>query len=370
MHIRRLRGWIFAILCAAAACAILLISAATAQNHARDTPTGGCPRILLYFTRGSGQKIGQVRGLGSPGGELYEILQGRYRGELGVMANPYRAVNVAAVVNLFGTRYGASVANGVQSEVRNIMDLGQICAESYLILGGYSQGAQVTRLALHELVRLDPGEVPHIAAVVLFGDPYFNFKEPNVLYPQAATDPQRFNPRRHGILLQRPFARAVAIDPVMHDRVFSWCHRKDVVCQGGHVLNPPGIKGHTDYERDKAALNTAVAAVARRLRLIGLPPLVFEYRVVGTCTDGECGLAKWSGPGVTTGFSTVGAVSENETVAIVCQTTGETVTGQNGVSSAIWDKLTDGAFVPDYYIDTPNVGVYSAPIPRCANAGA
>ena len=29
------------------------------------------------------------------------------------MANPYRAVRVAAVVNLFGTRYGASVTNGV-----------------------------------------------------------------------------------------------------------------------------------------------------------------------------------------------------------------------------------------------------------------
>ena len=73
-----------------------------------------------------------------------------------------------------------------------------------------------------------------------------------------------------------------------------------------------GIKGHTDYGLDKTDLQTAAATIDRRLRLSGLRLTLFEYRVVGTCTDGECGLAKWTGPG-TTGFITVGAIPENET---------------------------------------------------------
>lgn len=43
---------------------------------------------------------------------------------------------------------------------------------------------------------------------------------------------------------------------------------------------------------------------------------------------------------------------------------GEAVTGRHA-TSAVWDRLGDGTYVSDYYTDTPAVGTWSAPIPRC-----
>jgi hypothetical protein len=43
---------------------------------------------------------------------------------------------------------------------------------------------------------------------------------------------------------------------------------------------------------------------------------------------------------------------------------GETVS--NGyAASAVWDKLTNGAWASDFYLDTPNIGTWSPPIPQC-----
>jgi hypothetical protein len=43
---------------------------------------------------------------------------------------------------------------------------------------------------------------------------------------------------------------------------------------------------------------------------------------------------------------------------------GQTVS--NGyAASAVWDRLTSGDWVSDFYIDTPNIGTFSPPIPPC-----
>jgi Rv2525c-like, glycoside hydrolase-like domain len=48
-------------------------------------------------------------------------------------------------------------------------------------------------------------------------------------------------------------------------------------------------------------------------------------------------------------------------VTVVCQTPGTKV----GTTS-VWNKLTDGNYVSDYYVSTPSNTTYSAPLPRCA----
>ena len=48
-------------------------------------------------------------------------------------------------------------------------------------------------------------------------------------------------------------------------------------------------------------------------------------------------------------------------VPVSCQAPGRPVG-----STAIWDKLTDGTYVTDYYLNTPSATGYSAPLPRCA----
>ena len=57
-------------------------------------------------------------------------------------------------------------------------------------------------------------------------------------------------------------------------------------------------------------------------------------------------------------------------LAIICQAVGQTTIGANGASSAIWDRLSTGGFVPDFYVNTPNVGSFSPPIPPCRDLSA
>jgi cutinase len=317
------------------------------------TSFDGCPKVLLYYSRGSGQKLDVARrGLPGPGLPLYNALAARFgSANIGSMANGYPAVAVISLRPPFvGRGYRPSVDNGVQSAARNIVDLIGLCPQSEVVLGGFSQGAQVTREALGVLVAKHLQR--HVAAVIFFGDPYFNPSEKNV------TTLGTFKRQQKGILRRRLLRKAMPIDPAFSGDVFSWCHRSDVICQGLHFGNSG--KEHSTYARDAEA---AAAQIADRLAATE-----HLYHVSGTCAGGPCGLAEWSGPG-TANFIRVGAAYESQQVDIICQAIGQKVTGTNGISSAIWDELINGAFVSDYYLDTPNVGIYSPPIPRCRGLG-
>jgi surface antigen len=92
-------------------------------------------------------------------------------------------------------------------------------------------------------------------------------------------------------------------------------------------------------------------------------PQYFVYHVTGTCRDGACGLTLRAGPGYS-GYAAVGGLPEGAEVDVTCQATGETVS--NGyASSAIWDRLTNGDWVSDFYVSTPNIGTWSPAIPQC-----
>ena len=47
-------------------------------------------------------------------------------------------------------------------------------------------------------------------------------------------------------------------------------------------------------------------------------------------------------------------------VDVRCQDAGGVVKG-----SQVWDQLTNGGWIPDYYVNTPNIGDFSYPIPLC-----
>ena len=90
----------------------------------------------------------------------------------------------------------------------------------------------------------------------------------------------------------------------------------------------------------------------------------YPYYVVGTCEDGQCGLHLRSGPGYSS-YPIVGTKYDGEEIDIVCQSYGEAFTAPSGGSSSIWDQLTNGDWVIDYYVDTPGRGVPSPPLPPC-----
>lgn len=74
---------------------------------------------------------------------------------------------------------------------------------------------------------------------------------------------------------------------------------------------------------------------------------------------GSAGLYERSGPG--TNYSQIGWLANGATIMIACQIKSDSAV--NG--SAVWDLLTDGKFITDYYTDTPVVGDYSPGIGHC-----
>jgi surface antigen len=90
----------------------------------------------------------------------------------------------------------------------------------------------------------------------------------------------------------------------------------------------------------------------------------YPYYVVSTCDEGECGLHLRAGPGYTS-YAITGKKYDGEEVDVVCQAHGETFTSEHGGSSDVWDRLTSGDWVSDFFVDTAERGALSPPIPLC-----
>ncbi|MGW0553170.1 glycoside hydrolase domain-containing protein [Streptomyces sp. NPDC002926] len=64
--------------------------------------------------------------------------------------------------------------------------------------------------------------------------------------------------------------------------------------------------------------------------------------------------------GPSTGYPVSTSYAPGSALKVVCQAPGSAVG-----TTAVWDKLSDGTYVTDYYVSTPSNTGYSAPLPRC-----
>lgn len=214
--------------------------------------------MLVFSSRGSGDTGSTTALLGAPGKALYDTIH-KFIPQAEPWGNPYKAVGVAsfwhpsqivnglgAVTKLSGPGLGAyhdSAVNGEKLLAEKIHDTVADCGKrTWLVLTGYSQGAQVTADVYQR--NLTQAELARIAGVVLFGDPYFNSRD-------GAVDAGPFSNSRNGILGTRP-----ALTPTLDRRVFSFCHAHDPICQGvltrsaGHITaDPIAVTGkqHDNY---------------------------------------------------------------------------------------------------------------------------
>jgi surface antigen len=81
------------------------------------------------------------------------------------------------------------------------------------------------------------------------------------------------------------------------------------------------------------------------------------YQVTGT---GGSGVNARSAP--STGASIVGHYADGASINISCQTNGGVVNG----ATWVWDQLSNGSYVSDYYTTTPTVDNFSVNLPNCA----
>jgi surface antigen len=94
--------------------------------------------------------------------------------------------------------------------------------------------------------------------------------------------------------------------------------------------------------------------------------VTYPHHVYHTCANGACGLRLHAAPSISS--TVTGVLGDGAEVDIVCQTTGDGVSGADGSSSPVWDYLSNGSYAADYYIDTPGSnGAFSPPIPLCGS---
>lgn len=74
--------------------------------------------------------------------------------------------------------------------------------------------------------------------------------------------------------------------------------------------------------------------------------------------DSDTPLNERTGP--STSYSKVGEEAPGSRLSIVCQVSGERIG-----STKVWNKLHDGSYVTDAYVDTPGKPGYTKPIPYC-----
>ncbi len=85
------------------------------------------------------------------------------------------------------------------------------------------------------------------------------------------------------------------------------------------------------------------------------------YSVVGT---GSNGLNDRSAPSTSGGV--LGNLKNGTAIYIACQVSGGAyATGGSPATDAIWDQLTSGGYVADYWVSTPSVGSFSPGIATC-----
>lgn len=108
---------------------------------------------------------------------------------------------------------------------------------------------------------------------------------------------------------------------------------------------------------------TPAPAPVEESEVAGQSVAAVRQTVKGTCAaTAECRANTRSGPG--TSYARTGQVKEGDKVDVVCQGTGETVVTLGGVSS-VWNKLSDGSWISDLYLDTAGKPGFSPAITRC-----
>lgn len=141
--------------------------------------------------------------------------------------------------------YRLSVQNGVEELTGFLRDRVQECPKQQIVLGGYSQGAEVVGEALNKL----PNNVlTHITYAALFGDPKLDLFNGAGDWLIGNKTPWVRGDVGWGELGGSLGAREPYIPDLMYGKTGSWCDAYDLICTG-NILNAAETQLGGSHER-------------------------------------------------------------------------------------------------------------------------
>lgn len=261
---------------------ILGLILARGENFARASGPNDCRPVIAIFARGSGQSLQAddatnfFKQLDNRLGKdnVLEIELGGYK--YGDSQYPAVSVDpwahtvtdlVAGISRGYSGKYGDSVREGMSELIYRVVDLHYDCPNSKIVLGGYSQGAQVIGQAL-QAISTSKDIAEQIEFAALFGDPKLNLPEGRGFNPPACRKEQLSSWRRVVPDCDTDNGSLGARDPYIPDnmknKVGLWCNDDDFVC--GSTKAPWTVSGHGKYHEPDGPIDQAVLEIANRLQ--------------------------------------------------------------------------------------------------------
>jgi len=203
--------------------ALALLTGASAQ-------VTGCPDVQIVGVRGSGQA-----GFGEQVGDVISPLQANIRAagrSVSSYALEYPAISISDSLGLvlLNGAYDNSVQRGAQSLRVAVDEISIECPETQMVLIGYSQGAQVIKVAMENTV-----PYARVAAVVLLADPTRDPEQPGIrrLGGRVGLRGGSFGP-----ISLPEYLRPVAVDV---------CASDDGICERGRFDLVAHIDGYGEF---------------------------------------------------------------------------------------------------------------------------
>jgi Mg-chelatase subunit ChlD len=240
-----------------------------------------CGDVSVVYVRGSGGKLGEENERIRFERQLKERLTSKVSltfyelGSESYGGAKYPAVDVKNVLN--GNAVGAFISNGSSNDYGKSVALGRTELEAYIkqrttkcpneriVLGGYSQGAQVIGESSSRL----QAYANKIDFIALFGDPKLYLPEGEGIYPVACKGINLSEYRRdigdchadNGSLGAR---KPTYVVESFKSKTGLWCAAKDYIC--GTSKLPYDQSGHSTYAKDGSAIDKAAKEIAAKLK--------------------------------------------------------------------------------------------------------
>ncbi len=171
---------------------------------------------------------------------------------VGIFTDPDNLAN--SEVSMIPGDYRESVEHGVAETVGYLKDQINSCPSQSIVVGGYSQGAQVMGDAL---AQLSPLERSRILGVSFVGDPKFIAAHGDSLvnpFDKAISYPwRRGDVTNHDQGMLEPRIPYVPED--IEKRTASYCYRVDIICSGWSGVNKDYRQAHSSYAAEPTRNN-------------------------------------------------------------------------------------------------------------------